>query len=463
MFFNEAEDLAKGKDIAEPELEEVVINMYKRKKTKGKRESDLAGFDVQIMSHELTDEELLREFPNGYKRLPDEIYKKLEFHPATFEVIEHHLCVYKDVKGTKVVKAEHPKELLNNSIATPSLVSAIINAKYVNAVPLYRQEQEFERNDVHLSRQVMANWMIKSAERYLSLVYDRLRAEIISMPIVHADETPVMVSKDGREGMHKSYMWVYRTGSLNNTNTAVIYEYQKTRKKDAPEKFLKGFSGKLVCDGYKVYHSLEKDAEFTVAGCWTHARRYYADVIKASATKPTDKAIATKAINIIAKIYQEENKLKDKSSDERLKLRQQHIKPLVEAYFACVREHEHNVLPKSATGKAFTYSLNQEKYLKTFLDDGDVPIDNNAVEQAIRPFCVGKKNWKLIDTVHGAKASAIIYSIVETAKANNLKPYEYLKHLLTEIPKHMDSTNLNFIEALLPWSEQLPDACRKKK
>ena len=141
MFFNEAEDLAKGKDIAEPELEEVVINMYKRKKTKGKRESDLAGFDVQIMSHELTDEELLREFPNGYKRLPDEIYKKLEFHPAIFEVIEHHLCVYKDAKGTKVVKAEHPKELLNNSIATPSLVSAIINAKYVNAVPLYRQEQ----------------------------------------------------------------------------------------------------------------------------------------------------------------------------------------------------------------------------------------------------------------------------------------------------------------------------------
>ena len=164
----------------------------------------------------------------------------------------------------------------------------------------------------------------------------------------------------------------------------------------------------------------------------------------------------------IAAIYKVEGLFSELSAEERQKQRQLTVKPLVEAFFAWIRQHEIEVLPKSETGKGFTYCLNQEKYLKVFLEDGNVPSDNNAAESSIRGFCIGKHNWHLIDTIDGAKASAIIYSIAETAKANNLKPYNYFELLLTEIPKHMEDTNLNFLDDLLPWSEKLPVECKKQ-
>ena len=236
---NEAEATVQCEVIEEPEMETVVIH---RKKRKGKRDEDLFGFDAVQVDHGLSDEELAEQFPEGYYELDDEVYRKLEVEPAVFKVIEHHIKVYKGKNGT-IIKGTHPKEMLNNSISTPSLAAFIMNAKYVNAVPLYRQEQEFARNDVNISRQVMANWMITTSERYLSLVYDRLRTEITKSRVAHADETPVQVTKDGREGMHKSYMWVYRTGSMCKANAAIVYDYQKTRKADAPRAFLEGFKG----------------------------------------------------------------------------------------------------------------------------------------------------------------------------------------------------------------------------
>lgn len=237
-------------------MDEVVVPAHKRRKRKGKLDEDLMDFDTKIIEHTLSEDALAEHFPQGYKRLPDEVYKKLELIPAVFEVHEHHIAVYKGKNG-KIVKAEHPKEMLNGSIATPSIVSAVIHGKYTNAVPLYRQEQEFARNDVNISRQTMANWVITSAERYISLVYDRMKEELLKSPVIHADETPVMVTKDGREGMHKNYMWVYRSGSMCKTNQLVLYDYQKSRKADAPQEFLSDFDGKLVCDGYQVYHTLE--------------------------------------------------------------------------------------------------------------------------------------------------------------------------------------------------------------
>ena len=161
----------------------------------------------------------------------------------------------------------------------------------------------------------------------------------------------------------------------------------------------------------------------------------------------------------IQAVYREENKLNDLSSEERLKQRQAVVKPLVDAFFAYIKTLK--VSKKDTFGDAVSYALNQERYLRVFLEDGDVPIDNNASERAIRGFCVGKKNWQMIDTINGAKTSAIIYSIVETAKANNLKPYDYVQYLLEEIPKHMDDTNCSFLENLLPWSENLPAEIRK--
>lgn len=463
MGVNEAEVTASGQIPMEPPMETVVVQEHKRAKKKGKREEDLSRYPVTIVRHDLDDAELREKFPEGYTTLPDEVYKKLEVKPATFIVKEHHITVYKGKDGS-IVKGTHPKEMLSNSIASPSLVAFIMNAKYTNAVPLYRQEQELERNDIRISRQNMAHWVITAAERYLSLLWDRLKKEITSCSVVHADETPVSVVKDGREGMHKSYMWVYRNGGLQDDHPVVLYDFQLTRKKEAPGKFLDAFTGTLVTDGYQVYHSLEKDAEtqFKVAGCWAHARRKFADPVKAMGMVKAKNTVAYEALGLIQYIYQRDNELKDLKSGERKRKRKSLIRPLVNDFFRWIREVQPQVSRTSETGKALIYCLNQEKYLRVFLENPEIPMDNNAAERAIRPFCVGKKNWKLIDTIHGAEASAIIYSIVETCKLNNLNIFYYISHLLTEIPKHMDDTNLDFLEDLLPWSEKLPEECKKR-
>lgn len=463
MCFNEAEALIANKFVVEPEMEEVCPKPYKRKKSKGKRDEDLKDLPVIIINHELSEEELKERLGDKWKRLPDEIYKRLALRPAQFEVEEHHVAVYAGNDNQTIIRGKRPFDLLRNSIATPSLEAAIMNSKYVNAIPLYRLEQEFSRNDVTLSRQVMANWTIQCGERYLSLLYDRLHKEIYNSKVLQADETPVCVSKDGRPAGAKSYMWVYRTGKMHDAAPIVLYEYQKTRNTTHPREFLKYYSGTVVTDGYQVYHSLEKEREdLKIAGCWSHARRRFANAVKALGKEKAKGTLAYDALKQIAAIYKIEGLLTELSPEERQRQRQLTIKPLVEAFFSWVKQHQNDILPKSETGQGFTYCLNQEKYLRVFLEDGNVPADNNAAEGSIRGFCIGKRNWHLIDTIDGAKASAIIYSIAETAKANNLKPYNYFELLLTEIPKHMEDTNLDFLDDLLPWSENLPFECKKQ-
>ena len=221
----------------------------------------------------------------------------------------------------------------------------------------------------------------------------------------------------------------------------------------------------MVTDGYQVYHTLEKEKDdFTVAGCWAHARRKFADIVKALKT-PDFKGevlMSQEVLKRIGDIYTLDNRLNNLSPEERQKRRQDSIKPLVEALFAWIKEHRHEVTPNSQCGKAFNYCINQEKYLKEFLNNGEIPLDNNSAERAIRGFCIGKKNWVLIDTVNGAKASAIIYSIAETAKANHLRTYHYFEYLLTEILEHMDDKNTDFLKDLLPWSPTLPDTLKFK-
>jgi len=463
LFFNEPEaDAAQpGSGAQEPELEEVVIRRKKRKK--GKREDDLKDIPVTVVEHTMSEDEPEAAFPDGkYKRLPDEVYKRLELHPASFEVKEHHVAVYAGMDNETIIKAEHPKDLLRGSIATPSLEAAIINGKYVNSMPLYRMEQEFKRNDVNLNRQNMANRTIQCADRYLAVLYDRLHKLLYGYHVLQADETPVEVTKDGRPAGAKSYMWIYRTGK-SYKEAIVLYEYQKDRKADHPQEFLKGFQGICVTDGYQAYHSLEeKTPGLTIAGCRAHARRKYAEALKAIRDKEKRKdTLACDALKQIGAMYKLENEPAGLGPVERQHRRQLELKPLTDAYFAWIKEHQCEVPPKSQTGKAFAYSINQEKYLRVFLDDGEVPLDNNATESTLRGFCIGKHNWRLIDTVRGAKSSAIIYSITETAKANGLKVYEYVEHLLTEIPKHMDDTDLSFLDDLLPWSANLPERCRK--
>lgn len=458
VFFNEAEAVY---DLNEKEPDELELKSPKQPKRKGKKESDLSGLTVRRIDHYLSEEELEIEFGvNGWKQLPDAISKKYHFAPARVEVEEHHIGVYASKTDEHMVKADHPKALLHGSLVSPSLGAAIINGKYVNAVPLYRLEQEFQRYDLQITRQNMANWCIRLAEEYLSILYDHLHEELYFYHVIQADETPVLVNHDGRKAGSKSWMWVYRSGHLYQDRQIVLYEYQQTRNASHPREFLKGYDGICVTDGYQVYHTLEKELEeLTIAGCWVHCRRRFDEALKLIPKPSQKESNAFLLMKQIQAIYREEGKLNDLSSDERLKQRQAVIKPLVDAFFAYLKTI--NVSKKDKFGDAVRYARNQEKYLRVFLTDGDVPIDNNASERAIRGFCIGKKNWQMIDTIHGAKSSAIIYSIVETAKANNLKPFDYVQHLLEEMPKHMDDRDCSFLENLLPWSEKLPAGIRK--
>ena len=462
VFFNEAEAVS-DLDAEEPDTLE---NKPARKaKVVGKKEADIKDLPVNIINHYLTDEELVAEFgENGWKQLPDAISKRYRFIPAKVEIDEHHVGVYASKTDDRIIKADHPKALLHGSLVSPTIAAAIMNGKYVNAVPLYRLEQEFSRYGLTITRQNMANWMIRLGESYLAVLYDYLHQKLYNYHVIQADETPVLVNRDGRSAGSKSYMWVYRSGHLYTDKQIVLYDYHKTRNSSHPREFLRDYSGICVTDGYQVYHTIEKEREdLQIAGCWVHARRKFDEALTVIPKAHQNKSNAFLVIKQIQAIYREEGKLNKLSSEERLMQRQLVIKPLVDALFAYLKKMEPTVPASGQLRKAYTYILNQEKYLRVFLEDGEVPIDNNASERAIRGFCIGKKNWQMIDTINGAHSSAIIYSIAETAKANNLKPYDYFVYLLEEIPKHMEQKDRTFLEDLLPWSKKLPEGIRKQQ
>ena len=472
--FNEAEATVNGTPPDEPDMEEVTVTAHKRKKHAGKREEDLKDLPhAEPVISTLTEEELLEQLGPGYRQLKDEVYQRLEFHPSSFEVKEYHICVYVSADGKKFAKAKRPQaDLFRNSIATPSLLAGILNYKYVNALPVHRLAQDFKRSEVNISPQVMCNWVIKSSEIYFSLVYDWMKDVLLKQPVVQADETTLKVNRDGRKAGSSSYMWVYITGEHDDSGKKIVlYDYCRTRSTEHLREFLSSYKGILVSDGYQSYHTFSEEQSLTSAGCWTHCRRRFVNAIKAAKKDLPEEAlknsIAYQALARISAIYKLDGSWKERTSEYRMEHRQRILKPLVDEYFDWVKEQIKtcNVLPKSETGEGLSYSINQEKYLRAFLDNGDIPIDNSACERAIRPFCVGRKNWNVIDTVEGAQASAIVYSIAETAKVNNLKPYQYFEYLLTELPERIsrkkDSTFS--LDDLMPWSPKLPMSCRKIK
>lgn len=460
VFFNEAEAVC---DLDAPETDDLELKAPKKKKQPGKKAADIAGLTVKRIDHYLKEEELTAEFgENGWKQLPDAISRCYQFISASVVIEEHHIGVYSSKLDEHMIKAPHPRNLLHGSLVSPSLAAAVINGKYVNAVPLYRLEKEFERYGLAITRQNMANWMIRLGEEYLGTMYDHLHKLLYDYHVIQADETPVLVNKDGRPAGSQSYMWVYRSGFMYRDRQIILYEYQKTRNASHPREFLRDYTGICVTDGYQVYHTLEKEREdLKIAGCWVHCRRRFNDALEVIPKAHRKESILHLIMKQIQAIYREEGKLSDFSTEDRLMQRQLVVKPLVDAFFAYLKQNEPKIPKNGKIREAFTYALNQESYLKVFLEDGDVPIDNNASERAIRGFCIGKKNWEMIDTVNGANSSAIIYSIAETAKANNLKPFDYFEYLLTEIPKHVDDKNIDFLAELLPWSDMLPENIRK--
>lgn len=296
--------------------------------------------------------------------------------------------------------------------------------------------------------------------------------ELLKQPVIQADETTLKVNRDGRKAGASSYMWVYITGEHDGSGKKIIlYNYCRTRSTEHLRNFLSAYQGTLVSDGYQPYHTFSEEQALASAGCWTHCRRRFVNAIKAAQKDLSEEelknSIAYQALARISAIYKLDESWKGRSCEYRAEHRRRILKPLVDEYFDWVKEQVKtcSVPPKSETGEGSSYSIHQEKYLRTFLGDGNIPIDNSACERAIRPFCVGRKNWNVIDTVEGAQASAIAYSIAETAKANHLKPYQYFEYLLTELPKRVtQKKDSSFsLDDLMPWSSELPMSCRKIK
>ncbi len=477
-FFNEAEACYDAQH-PEPAVDEVIEDALKKPrkpKKKGQREEDLKDFPQEEIPHDVSKEKLIHTFGEGnYKSMPDEICWQLRFEPAKWIAEKHIIKVYVGTDGLhqdEFLRGDHPGTLFRGSIATASLEAAVINAKYVNSNPLDRVSRDFKANGLNLSKQTMSNWTVWSAERYFQPVYDLMKAQQLKVHVNQCDETPLEVIHDGRPAGSKSYMWVHLTGEFSDVPPIVVYEYQKTRHSSHPKEYYKNFNGILMTDGLEQYHKLAREQEgITNANCFAHARRHFANAIKAMGkgnAGAVKSSAAYKALVRIGAIYDLENALKNLSPQERLKERQASIRPLVEEYFAWVKDtfRQGKILPKSETAKGLAYSINQEEYLKVFLVDGEVPIDNSASERALRNFTIGRKNWMTINTVRGAQASAIIYSITETARANSLNVYYYIKHLLTELPQLVNKNgNIEqpVLEPLMPWSRTLPADCYSKR
>ena len=474
IYFNEAEAIHD----TDPDPEEPTVETAVKKRTprpKGKKEQDLGQFDVYVLpTIDVPEEELIRVFgsPDNCRRMPDEVMQRLAYIPAGWRVEETHIAVYRSRNGeAKFVKGKAPAYLLRGSIVTPSPEAAIINAKYGNAQPYRRIEKDFRQNGVCISEQNMASWTIKCAERYLSRFYNYLHALIREYHVLQADETTVEVVKDGRKAGCKSYMWIYRTGEYYGDRPIVLYEYQKTRNHEHPLNFLEGFNGYLVCDGFPGYKTLSRKAEgITIAECWSHLRRKFTDAVKAAdgSKHPAQGQIAEDALQMIAAIFHAEGKLKDMSPRDRQRKRKIKVRPLIDAFFTWVHKiaDDKSILMSQDTYDGIRYAINQEEHLRVFLQDGEVPMHNNCAERTIRGFTVGRRNWMTIDTISGATASAVIYSLVETARANNLHIYHYMEYLLTELPKLREFASTEeetkAMERLLPWSEELPEICHKR-
>jgi len=455
-LFNEPEDQADPM-LPEPTYEEIT---YKRKKRAGKRADDLSGLPKVRIDYELPKtDRICPECGDEMKDIGVTIRNELEVIPAKVQVIEHAVHAYgcdncnKNGDTNPIVRAEAPTPLISGSLASPSAVAYIATQKYVNGIPLYRTEKGLTYDGVVLSRQTMSNWLVFCAQTFLALIYSLMISFLLKENICHADETTVQILHEpGRKAKTKSYEWLYRTGR-SSEHPIVIYEYQETRNHDHPKVFLKGFKGYLHTDGYQAYHKLPDDV--IVVGCWSHARRYWEKLyesIKNVAAR--DGSNAERGLVYINLLFALEYEYADLSQEERRKKRLECSKPVSDDYFEWVGTI--HALPKSLLGEAVTYSLLQRKYLENIYLDGRLELSNNAAERSVKPFVQGRKQWLFSNTPNGAESSSIYYSIIETAKENNLNPYQYTKFLLEKLPK----ANANELEALLPWSESLPDYCR---
>lgn len=457
-LFDEAEITADPKE-PEPEVEQAA--KPRKKKAKGHREAQLKDLPQVDEHHEIPQVE--RVCPQCTGQMADigsEVRKEIKVIPAQFFVVNHYQHKYacphcqKNDVSTPVIQADVPKPAIPGSIASASLLAFIAERKFVQAMPLYRQEISLEREGIDISRQTMANWMIFSAG-VLKPVYNLLHEKLVGQEILRADETTLQVLHEpDREPQTKSYIWHY--GCDIGGIAISLFEYQATRGADHPKRFLNGFAGYLQVDGYAAYDCLILPI---LVGCWAHARRKFDEAVKIlpASIRKNGVSLAHQGLAFCNKLYHIEHEIQGKSDEVILSARRDKSKKILNEFKVWLDAQKPQVVPKSVFGKAVTYCLNQWPKLIHYLLDPRLQIDNNRAERSIKPFVVGRKNWMFANSVKGASASAVIYSLVETAIANRLHPRRYLEYLFEMLPNR---TNAGSLDDLLPWAKEPQERCR---
>jgi transposase len=451
LLFDEVEDTV-DESLADDEDDKIIVPAHKRKKPGRKPLPENLPRVERI--HDLTEAEKMCDCGIQMECIGREISEKLDVIPAKVVVIRHIRPKYacKNCEGVEseespVKIAPPPPQLIPKSIATAGLIAYIIAAKFVDGLPLFRQEKIFARLGVLISRATMANWLIKVAEQCKPLLA-LLQQGLLSGPLINIDETPIQVlDEPGRANTTKSYMWVFRGGSIGQQ--VLIFQYHPTRSGKVVLEFLAEYEGYIQTDGYNGYDELARQSGIIHVGCWVHARRNFVDVLKAMGGGKKKKGNAPIALSYIGKLYQIEREAKEKelSVDEIYQLRQKRSKPILEEFKKWLTEKYPQTPPRGLLGKAISYCLNRWGSLERYLEDGRLQIDNNLIENAIRPFALGRKNWLFSGNPRGAEASAALYSLIETAKMNGLDPYWYLRFLFEKLP--LAKTKEDY-KALLP-------------
>ena len=464
LNFNEAEAYAYGTKSATPE--QIAVKAHERKRKSGSV-TDIVpeGTPTEVVEHGLSEEERTCDSCGSVmKEIGKEIHRSLMMEPAKFWIREDIYYTYacKQCEETtgeaKILKTPKEPVLCSGSFASAEAVAHIMTQKFVMYSPLYRLEQEFNREGLKLSRQTMANWMLNTSDTWLRPIYDVLHRELCKEPVLHADETTLQVLKEsGKAATSKSYMWLYRTSGCTGS-PIVLYEYQPSRKAVHAEDFLNGFSGWLHADGYQGYHKLPENIR--VVGCLAHARRKFDEALQTIPQEDRKESLAAIGECYCTRLFQLEEALAELTPEERYAKRLELEKPVLDALLAWANEAVTKTAPKSALGKALHYLLEQWPYLVRYLEDGRLELSNNRAERSIKPFVMGRKNWLFANTPAGAQSSAVIYSLIETAKENQLDPHRYLLWVLRSAPA-LSQTDEAWAEKLLP--SMAPEECKIPK
>jgi len=451
-LFNRSDDLPDA-DFQKDDTVDVPAHTRKKRGRKP-LPKDLSRIDI---IHDLSDKEKQCACGACLSRIGEEVCEKLDYIPAQLRV-ERHIrpkyacknCEGVEDQGPTVKIAPPPAQLIPKSNATPGLLAHIAVSKFADALPLYRQEKVFSRLGIDLSRAVMAKWMVQAALGCDKLI-ELLRGEIRSGPLIGIDESPFQVLKEsGRSNTTKSYIWVFRGGAPDRPVT--LYQYHPTRSGRAALEFLGDYHGYIQSDDFAGYDHLDQHQDIVHLGCWAHARRKFVKVIKIRkkhrSKRVNPKGLADEALNYIGKLYQIEKEARQRKldADQIRQLRQEKSKPVLDAFKDWLEAKQPLTPPKGLLGKAISYTLSNWKKLIIYIEDGRLKPDNNLVENAIRPFVVGRKNWLFAGSPDGAKASATFFTLIETAKANGLEPYAYLRHVFKRLP--LAQTEKDFKELL---------------